>query len=83
MAYFYVYVLKSIDFERNYVGFSRDVVSRLKEHNSGKTSSTRPYKPWKILFFGKFSTKAEALKREKFLKSGQGRDYVKQKLMAS
>jgi putative endonuclease len=83
MGYFYVYVLRSIEFERNYVGFTRDVASRLKEHNSGKTRSTRPYKPWKILFFEKFLTKAEALKREKFLKSGQGRDYVKQKLMAS
>ena len=83
MGYFYVYVLRSIEFERNYVGFTRDVVSRLKEHNSGKTRSTRPYKPWNILFFEKYSTKAEALKREKFLKSGQGRDYVKQKLLAS
>jgi len=83
MDYFYVYVIRSIVFERNYVGFTKDVESRLMEHNSGKTQSTRPYIPWKLVFFEKFSAKVEAIKREKFLKSGQGRDYVKHKLLAS
>jgi putative endonuclease len=80
MDYFYIYVLRSIEFERNYVGFTRDTEKRLKEHNSGKTKSTRPYKPWRILFYERFSTKAEALRREKFLKTGQGRDYIKKQL---
>ncbi len=81
--YFYVYVLRSIKFERNYVGFTKDVEKRLLDHNSGRTKSTKPYKPWKIMFFEQFSSKAEALSREKFLKTGQGRDFIKQKLLAS
>ena len=73
----FVYVLRSINFERNYIGFSRNVSKRLRQHNSGKTKSTKPYLPWKILFSEEFSSKEEALKREKFLKSGKGREYIK------
>jgi putative endonuclease len=82
MNYFYTYVLRSVEFERNYVGFTHDVEKRLKEHNSGKTILTRPYKPWYILFSERFSTKVEALRREKFLKTGQGRDYIKKILVS-
>ena len=77
MDYFYIYVLRSVDFKRNYVGFTRNVDRRLKEHNSGKTKSTKPYRPWKLLFIETFISKSEALEREKYLKSGQGRDYIK------
>lgn len=80
MDYFYVYVLRSIDFERNYIGFTKDINIRLKQHNSGKTRSTKPYKPWKLLFFETYSTKIEAIKREKFLKTGKGREYIKKYL---
>ncbi len=79
---YYVYVLRSIRFERNYVGFSSDVEKRLKEHNGGKTKSTKGYRPWRILFYEEFSTKKEALDREKYLKSGIGRDYIKRKYLA-
>ena len=75
----FVYVLRSINFERNYIGFSRNVARRLRQHNSGKTKSTKPFLPWKVLFFEEFSSKEEAIKREKFLKSGKGREYIKNK----
>jgi len=73
MDYFYVYVLRSIKYERNYVGFTKDINKRLKQHNSGYTKSTKPYKPWKILFFETYNAKIEAINREKFLKTGKGR----------
>ena len=62
------------------MGFTKNVERRLKEHNSGKTNSTKSYRPWKLLFFETFISKLEALEREKFLKSGQGRDYIKKQL---
>ena len=83
MDYFYVYVLRSIEYKRSYVGFTSNVERRLKEHNSGKTRSTKPYRPWVLLFSERYPTKIDALNREKFLKSGQGRDEIKQKLLAS
>ena len=79
---YYVYVLRSDKFERNYVGFTKDVSERIKQHNSGKTRSTRPYRPWRLLVSERFETKELALAREKFLKTGQGRDYIK-KILAS
>jgi putative endonuclease len=47
---FIIYALKSSIDSRIYVGFTRDVEKRLKEHNSGKTKSTKGYRPWSILF---------------------------------
>ena len=80
---YYVYVLKSINFERKYVGFTSNFKNRLEQHNSGKTKSTRPYKPWKILFYEEFDDKIDAIKREKYLKSGVGREYIKTRLRSS
>jgi len=59
------------------------IEKRLAEHNSGKTKSTKPYIPWEILFYEEYDNKADALKREKYLKSGVGREYVKNKYLAS
>ena len=74
---YYVYVLKSINFDRHYVGFTSNIGSRLKQHNSGKTKSTKPYKPWEILFFEEYENKIDAINRERYLKSGIGREYIK------
>ena len=74
---YYVYVLRSLDFGRNYVGFTRNVEKRLREHNSGKTRSTKPYIPWEIILVEEFDLKEDALTREKFLKTGKGREYIK------
>ena len=56
---------------------SENVEIRLNQHNSGKTKSTKGYKPWKLLFFEEFETRQEARKREKYLKSGIGKEYIK------
>lgn len=74
---YYVYVLKSVNFGRRYIGFTRNVAKRLRQHNAGKTISTKPYLPWEVLFFEEFGTKEEALMREKFLKTGKGREFLK------
>ncbi|GGD56413.1 hypothetical protein GCM10011361_23700 [Muriicola marianensis] len=76
MKYF-VYVLKSLNFDRNYVGFTRNPVRRLKQHNGGKNKSTKPYLPWELILCEEFDTKEEAIKREKFLKTCKGREYIK------
>ncbi|MCZ6593605.1 MAG: GIY-YIG nuclease family protein [Bacteroidetes bacterium] len=74
---YYVYVLKSVNFDRHYVGFTRNVVRRLRQHNSGKTMSTKPYLPWELIFLEEIDSKEEALKREKFFKTGRGREHIK------
>ena len=77
---YYVYVLKSINFDRRYVGFTTNIEKRLAQHNSGKTHSTKAYKPWKLIYSEEIEAKEQALKREKFFKSGRGRAFLKEKL---
>ena len=76
MEYF-VYVLQSEIDGRLYKGQTSDIDNRLQEHNSGKTKSTKGYIPWKLVYFEKFGTIEEAVLREKFLKTGSGRELLK------
>ena len=66
----YVYILKTIDgyINKTYVGYTTDVVSRLKKHNSSKgAKATRGYK-WKIIYKKRFLSKSKALSFEYNLK---------------
>ena len=68
--YHYVYILKTLDgyLNKTYVGYSIDLNSRLKKHNSSKgAKSTRGYK-WKIIYKKRFTSKSEALSFEYLLK---------------
>ena len=76
---YYVYVLESIEFNRKYIGFTRNIERRLNQHNSGRTKSTKPYLPWKMLFYEEYHNKEKALIREKFLKTGKGREFIKKR----
>jgi len=81
---FYVYVIYSKRFRKTYVGMTHNLEGRLTAHNHpGNKGYTRHFKPWSILFYKSYQTKSEALKRERFYKSGIGRqiihDYIKEK----
>jgi len=73
----FLYVLKSESFQRTYVGISLDPKKRLIEHNAGKTKSTKRFTPWEIVHTEKFNSRSAARKREIFLKSGAGREWIK------
>ena len=77
---YYAYVLKSIHYEYFYKGHCENLQKRLEEHNSGMTTSIRPYLPFKIAYFEEFPSLNEAIKREKYFKSSAGRRYLKGKL---
>jgi putative endonuclease len=74
---FIVYVLKSTVDGRLYKGFTRNLDRRLWEHNRGKTKSTKAYGPWQLVYKEEVESREEARKREKYLKSGIGREYLK------
>ena len=74
---YFVYVLISEKQGRHYVGLTNDIYRRLEEHNKGKTKSTRFYSPWRILFKENYKSRIEARNREKYLKSGVGREFIK------
>jgi putative endonuclease len=76
MKYF-VYAIKSEVDGRIYVGFSENVQNRIKEHNSGKTKSTKGYRPWKLFFTLECESRKEAREKEKYYKSGTGKEKLK------
>jgi len=77
---YYTYVLKSLKDGHLYTGFTHDLKSRLKSHNSGKVRSTKARRPLVLAYYEKYSNKEEARKREIFLKTGQGRKFLYEKL---
>ena len=79
----FVYVLISEKDGRFYVGMTKNLDRRFKEHNNGKTKSTKGYKPWILFFFEEYKTIQEARKREVYLKSGIGKEYIKSKWFRS
>jgi putative endonuclease len=77
---FFDNVLYSEKLKKRYVGSTNDVNKRLSEHNSGKSKFTKGGILWKIVYIESFETNSEARAKEKFLKSGQGRKFLDQKL---
>jgi putative endonuclease len=71
---FFVYVIQNQSSGRLYTGFTRDLTQRLGQHNSGITKSTKGRGPWDLVYSEPHSTRAGAMRREKFLKSGKGRE---------
>jgi putative endonuclease len=76
---FYVYFLKSLKNKDLYIGSTEDVENRLDTHNAGKVKSTKPYRPWQLLGYEKYNSRSEAVIKEKFFKSHQQRDILKEK----
>lgn len=75
---YYVYVIYSLERGlRFYVGITNNLERRLLEHNTGKTKSTKGYKPWLLLFSETHPSRMEARLREKYLKGGSGKEYIK------
>ncbi|MBD3637774.1 MAG: GIY-YIG nuclease family protein [Crocinitomicaceae bacterium] len=72
-----VYALKSLVDGRIYVGFTQNLDNRIKEHNAGKTRSTKGYRPWKIIYTELYTSRTQARDREKYLKSGAGKEFLK------
>jgi len=60
-----------------YVGIAKDADQRLKEHNAGKNRYTKGLRPWKTLYREMQPDWAETRKREKYFKSGIGKEFLK------
>ncbi|MFQ5863200.1 MAG: GIY-YIG nuclease family protein [Candidatus Brocadiales bacterium] len=77
---YYVYILQSEKDSRLYIGYTTNLKKRIQEHNSGKSLATKPFQPYKLIFYEAFLNKADAKAREKYLKSGWGFRSIKKML---
>ncbi len=65
---YFFYILKSKKSNKLYFGYTEDLKKRFYEHNKGLSKSTKPYIPWKIVYYEAYLSKDEAIKREHNLK---------------
>jgi len=76
----YVYLLQSKKTEEWYIGSTKDLQKRILRHDAGKNRSTKHGIPWKIIYCEVSLNQKDARAREKYLKSGMGRRYIKNRL---
>ncbi len=78
-----VYVLRSSIRPYLYVGITNNLERRVKQHQDGKEQTTRSYRPFLLVYTEHFSTRQEARDKEKYLKSGSGKEWLKNYLTES
>ena len=76
----YVYVLRSMSDDGLYIGYTANLRRRLAQHNEGATFATSHRGPWKLIYYEAYLDQHDALGREKYLKSGAGRRFLKGQL---
>ena len=74
---YYVYAIKSYDRNYIYVGLTNDLHRRIKEHQKGYNKTTKAYRPFNLIYNEELNTREEARRREKYLKSGVGKEFLK------
>ena len=79
---FHVYVLHSTKLNKIYIGFTSDLEARLKSHNELATKGwTIKFRPWTLVHCENFASKTDAMKREKELKTGNGRLFIRKEIL--
>jgi len=78
--FYYTYVLRSLKDRELYIGWSDDLRQRIKAHNSGNVEATKGRLPMKLVYYEACLVEKSAIKREKALKTGFGRKYLRERL---
>jgi putative endonuclease len=77
---FYVYVLRSKS--HFYVGYTHNLKQRVQQHNAGQNIATKAHAPWEVIFYEAYLEQEDALRREKYLKTTQGKQTLRRMLRA-
>lgn len=80
LMYYYVYVLLSKKDGMLYTGYTANLKNRINDHNTGKVISTKMRIPLTLIYFEGCTNQQDATRREKYLKSGSGKIYLKNRL---
>ena len=83
MKFYYTYVLKSLKDGTLYTGVTSDLRKRLKQHNNGESSFTKGRRPYALIYYEACMSKEKSELREKYLKTGMGKRYLKNRLGVS
>ena len=77
----YVYVIKSINSNYKYTGFTNEVNRRVKEHNNGICKASKPYRPFRLMAYIALETKDRAINLERYLKTGSGKAFLAKRII--
>ena len=77
-ARWFVYALRSTSQRYTYVGMTTDILDRVDRHNGGREKTTKPYRPFELMHLELAKDSATARQREKFWKSGRGKEILAQ-----
>ena len=78
--FYYTYLLQSIKTQKWYTGYSKDLRNRFNEHQENKSGYTKGRGPFKLIYYEACLSELDAKAREKYLKSGMGRRYLRNRL---
>ena len=78
---YYVYVLRSDKDGKFYIGQTNNLENRMWRHKSGYIVSTKNRRPLKLVFYEEYPNRSQAMRREKFLKSGEGHKIIYQRFV--
>lgn len=76
-----VYILRSLKDNKFYIGQTNNISDRIKRHNNGQVNATRNRRPLEVIHVEKFSNRAEAMRREKYLKSLKSPKYIRENII--
>ena len=71
-----VYILYSDSLDQYYIGQTKDLSIRIEQHRMGRSSSTKRASDWIVVYKEEFETRADAMRREKFIKNKKSRNYL-------
>lgn len=78
---FYVYLLENQDDKSWYIGYSANLKQRIDRHQNGTGARTTQRKQnWELIYYEAYKDEQDAKVRERFLKSGSGRQFLKKQL---
>ncbi len=77
---FYIYLIQSMQDGQWYTGYTDDLRKRLRQHNQGEVRSTKSRSPFRLPYYEACHNEEDARERERYLKSGMGKRYLKNRL---
>jgi len=77
---YYTYVLLSLKDKNFYTGFTNNLKLRFEQHNKGRVESTKDRRPFELIYYEACLDQRDAIKREKYLKTYQGKTFLKRRL---
>lgn len=80
MKSWYNYIIQSLKDKNWYTGYTNNLRERIAKHNAGKIFSTKYRKPFRLIYYEACLNKEDAQAREKYLKTGMGKRYIKNRL---